>query len=122
MEKKTLKIFYWVITLLFVLFMAFGAVSELLQTESAKKVIVDLGYPVYLNYILGVAKIIGAIVLIQWKFKTVKEWAYAGFTIDILGASASAYFAGPSVGGALFVLVFLIPVFLSYYLWKKVEA
>jgi len=119
MQKKTLTIIYWVFTLLFVLFMFYSATVELMQTESAKKVLVDLGYPIYLNYILGIAKIIGGIALLQWKFKTIKEWAYAGFTIDILGASGSAFFVGMGVGTAAFILVFLLPMLVSYYAWKK---
>jgi uncharacterized membrane protein len=122
MRKKTLKIAYWIVTVLFVLFMLFGAVSELLQAQSAQQVLTDLGYPVYLNYILGIAKVIGAIAIVQWTFTALKEWAYAGFTIDIVGAAASAYFAGQGVGAALFTLVFLIPLFLSYWLWKKTDA
>jgi prepilin signal peptidase PulO-like enzyme (type II secretory pathway) len=121
MQHKTLRIIYWVITILFVLFLGFGAVMELLQTPDAQKVIVDLGYPTYLNYILGIAKILGGIALIQWSYKAVKEWAYAGFTIDILGASASTFFVTKSIGMALFTCVFLIPLFLSYWLWKKTD-
>jgi len=119
MQEKTRKITYWIITILFVAFMLFGAVSELLQVESAQKALTDLKYPIYLNYILGIAKIAGAIALIQWKYKALKEWAYAGFTIDILGAAGSVYFVGQSIGPALFTLIFLIPLFLSYWLWKK---
>jgi hypothetical protein len=122
MQQKTIKILYWVITILFVAFMLFGAISELMQVESAQKALTDLGYPVYLNYILGTAKIIGAIVLLQWSFKTVKEWAYAGFTIDILGAAGSVFLIGGGIGPALFTLVFLVPLFLSYWLWKKSTA
>jgi hypothetical protein len=126
MQKKTLRIIYWVITLLFALFIGFGAISELVQVESAQKVLTDLGYPTYLNYILGIAKILGVIALIQWKWSTIKEWAYAGFTIDILGAAGSVFFAGggsgQAIGGALFTLVFLMPLFLSYWLWKKTDS
>jgi hypothetical protein len=60
-------------------------------------------------YILGIAKFIGALVLIQRRFKTIKEWAYAGFTIDILGASSSSYFV-EGIGPAIFTTVFLIPL------------
>ena len=119
--KKTVRIWYWVITILFMAFLLFGAVSEVLQTEGAQKVLASLHYPAYLNYILGIAKIIGAVVLIQWRLRTIKEWAYAGFTIDILGAAASAYFVEGIVPAA-FTVVFLIPLFLSYYLWKKSAA
>lgn len=121
MKPKTTRILYWTITILFVLFMTFGAVGELMQTESAQKVMVDLGYPLYVNYILGIAKILGAVALLQWTYKTLKEWAYAGFTIDILGAAGSTFFVS-GLGMALFTLVFLIPLFLSYWLWKRTEA
>jgi hypothetical protein len=100
------------------MFMLFGAVSEVSQAESAQKLLASLNYPVYLNYILGVAKIIGAVVLIQWRLKTIKEWAYAGFTIDILGAAASSYFV-EGIVPAIFTAIFLIPLFLSYYFWKR---
>ena len=118
---KRVRILYWVITILFVVFMLFGAVSEVSQTESAQKLLSSLHYPVYLNYILGIAKIIGAVVLIQPRFKTIKEWAYAGFTIDILGAAASSYFV-EGIGSAIFTAVFLVLPLLSYYFWKRSQA
>ena len=99
--KKTVRIWYWVITILFIAFMLFGAISEVIQTGSAQQLLASLHYPVYLNYILGMAKIIGAVVLIQWRFKTIKECAYAGFTIDILGTAASSYFVD-GIGPAIF--------------------
>ena len=120
-SSMAVRIWYWVITILFVAFMLFGAASEVSQTESAQKLLASLHYPPYLNYILGIAKLIGAVVLIQWRFKTIKEWAYAGFTIDILGAAASTYFV-EGIGPAIFTAVFLVPLFLSYYFWKASEA
>jgi len=101
--------------------MVFSGVLELLQTEQSKEVIKQLGYPVYLNTILGVAKILGAAAILQWKFKTIKEWAYAGFTIDLIGAAASLYFAGSGVLMALTTIPFFAVMFTSYFLWKKVE-
>ena len=100
--------------------MTFSAISELLQTESAQKAMVDLGYPLYLNYILGGAKLLGVIALLVPSFKIIKEWAYAGFTFDILGAGASIALKGEPLM-ALTILPFLIVMFLSYGLWKKVE-
>jgi hypothetical protein len=117
-SKRTRQIVYWATTILFIVFMLFGAVSEVLQTESAQKLLASLHYPAYLNYILGIAKIIGAVVLIQWRFKTIKEWAYAGFTIDILGAAASGYFV-EGITAAIFTALFLILPLTSYYFWKR---
>ena len=101
--------------------MLFSGVSELMQTQQAVEVIKHLGYPVYLNIILGIAKVLGVIAILQWKFKTVKEWAYAGFTIDFLGASASLYFAGDGILMALSTIPFFVVMFASYFLWKKKE-
>ena len=121
MKPKTVKIIYWIFTILFCLAMLFSGVSELMQTQQAVEAMKQLGYPVYLNVILGIAKVLGVIAIIQWKFKTVKEWAYAGFAIDFLGASASLYFAGSGILMALSTVPFFIVMFASYFLWKKKE-
>ena len=101
--------------------MLFSGVTELMQNEQAKEVMKHLGYPVYLNTIIGAAKILGGLAILQWKFRTIKEWAYAGFAIDFIGAGASFYFAGDGILMALSPLVFLAVMFLTYFLWKKVE-
>lgn len=121
MGKKAIKITYWIVTILFALFMIFSGVSELIGTKDGNKVLTDLGYPLYLNTILGVAKILGAIVILQTKFKTAKEWAYAGFTFDILGASASFALNGDGFVNAVFPLVFLVVLAISYICWKKLD-
>ena len=121
MKPKTIKIIYWIVTILFSLFMLFSGVSEIIQTEQAKEIMKHLGYPIYVNTIIGVAKILGALALLQWKFQTIKEWAYAGFTIDFIGASASMFFAGDGILMALSTIPFLVVMFISYFLCKKVE-
>ena len=121
MKPKTIKIIYWMVTILFSLFMLFSGVSEIMQTEQAKEVMKHLGYPVYVNTIIGVAKILGALAILQWKFRTLKEWAYAGFTIDFVGAGASFYFTGDGILLVLSPAIFLAVMFISYFLWKKVE-
>ncbi|HLC31276.1 MAG TPA: DoxX family protein [Candidatus Nanoarchaeia archaeon] len=121
MKPKTIKILYWIITIIFALFMLFSGISEVMQTQPAKDLLIQLGYPIYLNFILGIAKVLGVIAIVQTKFKVIKEWAYAGFTIDITGASASMALNGIGVASTLFTLVFLAPLFISYFLGKRVE-
>ncbi|HLR26407.1 MAG TPA: DoxX family protein, partial [Fodinibius sp.] len=75
MKPKTINISYWVVTDLFVLGMLQSGIVELIPTEGSKQLMDMLGYPQYLNTILGVAKILGAIALVQPKFQTIKEWA-----------------------------------------------
>lgn len=119
MKKKTIRIWYWIVTILFAAFMIFSGGSEILRVPSADALLVSLGYPVYLNYILGIAKIFGAIVLLVPMFNVLKEWAYAGFTIDLVGAGASFLLAGAGFVSILGVLPFIVVMFLSYWLWKK---
>ena len=121
MKPKTINIIYWIVTILFSLFMMFSGVLEIMQTEQAKEVMKHLGYPIYVNTIIGAAKILGALAILQWNFRTLKEWAYSGFTIDFIGAGASMYFAGEGILTALSVLIFLAAMFTSYFLWKKIE-
>src|SRR3989338_3551310 len=121
MKPKTIRIIYWAFTILFCLGMLFSGVSELMQTPQSVEVLKHLGYPAYLNIILGIAKVLGVLAILQWKFKTIKEWAYAGFAIDFLGASASLYFAGDGILVALSTLPFFAVMFTSYFFWKKKE-
>lgn len=117
---KKIKIAYWTVTILFVLAMLQSGIVQLIPTEGSKEVMTLLGYPMYLLTILGVAKLLGAIVLVLGSFKTLKEWAYAGFVFDFIGASISgAYISELQV--VIVPLIFLAILFLSYYLWKKME-
>src|SRR3989338_1739639 len=121
MKTRTMNVLYWILTILFALAMLFSAISELMHTPSADKALTDLGYPVYLNTILGIAKLLGVIAIVQTKWNTIKEWAYAGFTIDIVGAALSIYLNGDGIAMALMTLPFLVVLFVSYSLWKKLS-
>ena len=98
-----------------------SGIFNVLQSKEAIVMMKHLGYPVYLLTILGVAKILGVVAILQQKFRTFKEWAYAGFTIDLVGASASFYFTGDGLGMILAPMIFLAVMFTSYFLWKRVE-
>ncbi|HET6528714.1 MAG TPA: DoxX family protein [Balneolaceae bacterium] len=121
MKPKTIKIIYWTVTALFALAVLQSGIVELMQTEGSKQVMDMLGYPQYLNTILGVAKILGAIAVLQPIYKTIKEWAYAGFTFDFIGAMVSGIYATDGTAIIVVPLIFLAVMFLSYFLWKKVE-
>lgn len=106
--------------ILFSLAMLMSGITEVIRTEGGKE-IMNLGYPIYVLTILGVAKILGAIALVQEKSGTLREWAYAGFTIDFIGASASGAYSGGNIGLIITPLIFLAVMFISYFLWKKAE-
>jgi hypothetical protein len=82
---------------------------------------IALGYPLYLMKILRVAKIFGGIAILTGKLPRMKEWAYAGFSFDFLGATASHIITG-DVAFALFPFVFFLLLVASYLLWHKTAA
>lgn len=106
-------------TIIFALANLFSGIGGFFPNEQGIEAMKMLGYPMYLMIILGVAKILGSVAVVQTKWRTVKEWAYAGFTFDYLGASASFYFSGADVMSIMFPFVFLIVMVISYVLWKK---
>ena len=94
----------------------------LMHIEEGQEIMRHLGYPIYLMTILGTAKVLGAIAIIQNKFKLVKEWSYAGFTFHFIGAAASRYYGGDSFILIISPFIFMAVMFVSYFLWKKMEA
>ena len=87
MEKKH-KLIYWILTILMFVPGVIGGVGEVFTDgpESIVKIMLFLGYPLYLMKILGFAKILGGAAILYGKFPRLKEWAYAGFAFDYLGA------------------------------------
>ena len=91
---KREEIAYWVVTGLFCAAFTAGGTSHLLRVESMAESMTALGYPLYVMTILGVAKLLGVVALLVPQHSRLKEWAYAGFAFDLLGAFASHAFVG----------------------------
>ncbi len=83
---KTTKITYWISTVLFALVFATTSFLYLTHSQIITTKLQGLGYPLYVLDILGTAKILGVIALLVPRFPRLKEWAYAGFTFDLIGA------------------------------------
>jgi hypothetical protein len=73
-----------------------GGVMDLFHLAPFYPALIALGYPSYLAAILGVAKILAAAVLLVPGLPRLKEWAYAGVVINMVGAGASYVGAGQS--------------------------
>nr|WP_245867757.1 DoxX family protein [Flavobacterium lindanitolerans] len=72
---------------------------------------------------LTVFKVLGALVLIiPAAPKRLKEWAYAGFTFDFLGASASHAAVDGFGFEAVFPLIVLGVLLLSYVSYHKLNS
>ena len=96
MNAKTTKIVYWTTTALFGAAMGFSAFAYLTQAEM-QQAFTHLGFPQYFRVELAVFKILGVLaLLIPIVPARLKEWAYAGFFINLV----SAFIAHTATGDA----------------------
>src|SRR6266699_2947628 len=79
---KTTTILFWIVTALFCAEMSFTAYAELRLPQVAEA-FTHLGFPAYFRVELSWAKLIGVALLLAPVPARLKEWAYAGFAIDI---------------------------------------
>lgn len=118
---KTLKIVYWVSTSLFFLFE--GVMPAITgQSQMAIDGITHLGYPLYFVTLLQICKVIGAVLLIVPQIPSkIKEWAYAGFTFNILFATASHIIVDGFNLLSLFPMIVLVVLAISYFTNIKIN-
>jgi len=107
MPAKPRVIGYWVATGLLAASLLASGAAELASAPAAVASTLALGYPAYSLTILGVWKVLGAIVLLAPRFPRLKEWAYAGIFFDFTGAAASHAFSGDTAGRIVTPLVLL---------------
>lgn len=115
----TARWIYWAVTSLFISTMMVAGLMLLAGVASNVKGVTQLGYPVYICSILGIAKLLGGIAILQGRFRALKEWAYAGYTFNLLGASASHALNGDRFGKIIVPVIILGFVLASYRLWKN---
>ena len=97
---KATTIAYWIVTALFCLQMGFTAYAQLRLPQVAEA-FTHLGFPAYFRVELSWAKLLGVVLLLAPVPARLKEWAYAGFAID-LGSALIAHFSvgdGPQAWG-----------------------
>jgi hypothetical protein len=120
-NMKRTTIIYRILLVLFSLMMLMDGVAGILVMEEGKKAFDQLGYPYYVMPIVGISKILGVIALWQPN-RTLKEWAFAGFTFNFLGASASWALSGGPIAFVLLPLLLLLVLLAIYFLRKKTET
>ncbi len=87
-RSKGIVIAFWVFTALFCLEMSFTAYYELLILPQAAQAFTRLGFPAdYFRVELSWAKVAGVVALLVPAVPArLKEWAYAGFAINLASA------------------------------------
>ena len=118
---KTTTILYWTATALFCLQMGFTAYAQLRLPQVAEA-FTHLGFPAYFRMELSLAKLLGVALLLAPVPARLKEWAYAGFAIDLASALIAhlAVGDGPQAWGWAAATGVLWG--LSYFFWRRLQA
>ena len=121
MNPKSIRITYWVLNVIFCLFHVGDAVGGLSKAQAGIDAMNAMGYPIYLMGFLAVLKLLGVVALLQNKYKTIKEWAFAGFSFTLIGAAVSHFCVHDTLLFIVMPIVFLALLFALYYFWRKME-
>jgi hypothetical protein len=112
---------FWIATAIFCLQMTFTAYAQLRLPQVAGA-FDHLGFPAYFRAELALAKLLGVALLLAPAPARLKEWAHAGFAID-LASAVIAHLAvgdGPQAWGWALGTGVLWGV--SYILWRRLDA
>lgn len=84
------NIAYWVITIVLAFCILSGGAAEAVHMQAnVEGIVVRLGYPLYFLTLIGIWKVLGAIVILIPRLPRLKEWAYAGIFFNVTGAAFS---------------------------------
>jgi MYXO-CTERM domain-containing protein len=111
-----------VTTGLFAVLIAISGVLYLIGPPAIVAAIRNLGYPDYFRQLLGVAKLLGAAALIAPRIPTLREWAYAGFTFDLLAAIASHALSSEPIAHAAPAVFALALLAASWSLRRRLQS
>lgn len=119
MKTKTNAVVYWTTTGILAVMMLFSAFSYLTNPQIAEG-FKKLGFLDYFRVELGIAKIIGVIVLVIPRMpERMKEWAYAGFGIVFISAAIAHINNDDTTVKVMMPVIFLIIlIFSNVYMHK----
>lgn len=109
---------YWILLIGLCFFFSLSGYWEFTKNDITYPKTLKMGYPPYFIFSLGIAKIMGAMVLLLPVQHRLKEWVFAGFTFDVVFAFISGI-AINSNADCLKAVMALCCILLTYYLFHK---
>jgi hypothetical protein len=117
---KSNKIIFGICLSIFAIAIVGSVVNSIINYDTVVLTFQSLGYPVYLIHLLGVAQILGLILIIFNKDQFLVEWVYAGFFMNFV-FGCFAHLAVNSGNGASAVVCIVI-LLVTYVQSKKARA
>ena len=118
---KVTTLIYWVVTGLFCLQMSFTAYA-LLSLPQVSEMFTHLGFPAYFRVELSWAKLLGVILLLTPVPARLKEWAYAGFAINLASALVAHFSLGDGPAAWSWAAGTGVILGFSYFFWRRLQA
>jgi hypothetical protein len=119
--SKGLTIGFWIATAIFCLQMSFTAYAQLRLPQLAQT-FAHLGFPDYFRVELSWAKLLGVALLLAPVPARLKEWAYAGFAINLGSAIVAHVALGDGAEAWGWAVATGVLWGASYALWRRREA
>jgi hypothetical protein len=117
--SKGKTIAYWSVTAIFCGLISFTAYAEMRFPDVVRE-FTRLGFSAgYFREELSWAKVIGVVVLLAPVPARVKEWAYAGFAINLVSALIAHFAMADAVAAWSWAAGMLGLVAASYLLWNR---
>jgi hypothetical protein len=114
---KKNKIIFWIATGLLSALLLMSAGMYVFNNAEIQEAFIGFGFPTFIIYPLAFLKLSGVLVLTLTNWKTVKEWAYAGFFFNfVLALGAHLSTGDGEQAGAIIALLLLAT---SYVFSKK---
>jgi hypothetical protein len=114
-------IVYWMVTALFCVQMSFTAYAQLHLPQVAEE-FTHLGFPGYFRVELTWAKFLGVLLLLAPVPARLKEWAYAGFAINLASALIAHLSVGDGPAAWGWAAGTAVLWGLSYFFWRRLQA
>ncbi|GAB3931336.1 DoxX family protein [Mucilaginibacter myungsuensis] len=117
---KKINIIYWIATVLLIMLMGSSGVMNAMNDPGSQYTLTKvMHYPEYFGRFIGIAKILGSIALLIPGFPKIKEWVYAGFTFDLIGATWSFAALGEPIKKIAPMGLFFVILIVSYIYYRK---
>jgi uncharacterized membrane protein YphA (DoxX/SURF4 family) len=117
---KPLNITYWISTVVFAMVFATTGTMYLMRHPTIDTKFQEFGFPLCVISLLGIAKVLGVIALLVPKYPRLKEWAYAGFAFDLIGAMWS-HLAVQGFGQGIRLLIPISVMVVSYVTYHRLH-
>ena len=121
-ELKKERIIYWIGIVLLSMWFGASGFMEITKNPLVWDKTIQWGYPPHFITGLGIAKILGVIVLlIPNKLGWLKEWVFAAFFFDVIFAFIAGYTVAAGISEIIKPVTAFLLILITYVMFRKIN-